>query len=44
VFSHTLDSCSEVEPLTMARPEPRMQANINDLKVEILKFEGKLDP
>ena len=28
----------------MARPEPRMQAKTNDFKVEILEFEGKLDP
>jgi len=27
----------------MARPEPRMQANTNDFKVEIPKFEGKPD-
>jgi len=44
VFSHTIDSSSEDEPLRMARPEPRFQANTNDFKVEILEFEGKLDP
>ena len=44
VFSHTLDSSSEVEPLRMTRPDPRIQANTNDFKVEIPKFEGKLDP
>jgi len=37
VSRHTLDSSSEDEPLRMARPEPRMQANIP-------KYEGKLDP
>jgi len=30
--------------LRMARPEPQFQANTNDFKVEILEFEGKLDP
>jgi len=39
-----LDSSSEDEPLRMARPKPRMQANTNDFKVEIPKYEGKLDP
>ena len=28
----------------MAIPNPQIQANTNDLKVEIPKFEGKLDP
>jgi len=28
----------------MARPEPRIQANTNDFKVEIPEYEGKLDP
>ena len=28
----------------MTRPDPRIQANTNDFKVEIQKFEGKLDP
>ena len=44
MFSHTLDSSSEDEPLRMTRPDPRIQANTNDFKVEIQKFEGKLDP
>ena len=44
VFSHEVDSSSEDEPIRMARAEPRMQANANNLKVEIPKFEGKLDP
>ena len=44
VFCHTLDSSSEDEPLRMTRLDPRIHANINDLKVEIQKFEGKLDP
>ena len=44
VFSHTLDSPSEGEPLRITRPNPQIQANTNDFKVEILKFEGKLDP
>ena len=44
VFSHTLDSSSEEEPWRMARPEPRIQANTNDFKVEIPEYEGKLDP
>jgi len=44
VFSHTLDSSSEVEPLRMTRLDPRFQANSNDFKVEVPEFEGKLDP
>ena len=44
MFSHTLDSSSEDEPLRMTTPDPRIQANTNDFKVEIPKFEGKLDP
>jgi len=44
VFSHEVDSSSEDEPIRMARAEPRMQANANNFKVEIPKFEGKLDP
>ena len=43
VFSHEVDSSSEVEPIRMTRAEPRMQANTNDFKVEIPEFEGKLD-
>jgi len=31
--SHALDSSSEDEPLRMARPEPRFQANSNDFRV-----------
>jgi len=44
VSSHALDSSSEDEPLRMARPDPRIQANTNDFKVEIPEYEGKLDP
>ena len=43
VFSHTLDSSSEGEPLRMTNHAPRFQANSNDLKVEIYEFKGKLD-
>jgi len=39
-----LDSSSEDEPLSMVRPEPRSQANTNDFRVEIPRFEGNLDP
>jgi len=38
-----LDSSSEDEPLRMARPKPRLQANSNDFRVEIPEFKGKLD-
>jgi len=44
VFSHHLDSSSEDEPLRMASPEPRMEANTNYFKVEIPEYEGNLDP
>jgi len=44
VLSHNIDSSSDDEPLRMARPEPRFQANTNDFKVEIPEYEGKLDP
>jgi len=44
VFSHTLDSSNDEEPLRRPRQEPRMQANSNDFRVEILEYEGKLDP
>ena len=44
MFTHTLDSSSEDEPLRTTRPDPRIQANTNDFKVEIPKLEGKLDP
>jgi len=44
VFSHIVYSSSEDEPLRMARPEPRFQADTNDFNVEIPEFEGKLDP
>ena len=42
--SHTLDSSSEDEPLRMTRPDIRIQASTSNFKVEIPKFEGKLDP
>ena len=44
VFSHTLDSSSEDEPLRMTRQNPQFQASSNDFKIEEQKFEGKLDP
>jgi len=44
LYSHDIYSSTEDEPLRMARPEPRMQANRNDFKVKIPEFEGKLDP
>jgi len=44
VFSHEVDSSSEHEPIRMTRAEPRIQANTNDFKVKVPKFEGKLDP
>ena len=44
MFSRTLDSTSEGEPLRITRPNPGIQLNTNDFKVEILKFEGKVDP
>ena len=44
VFSHTLDSSSEDEPLRMTRQDSHDQANSNDFRVEIPEFEGKLDP
>jgi len=44
LFSHTLDSSSEEEPLRRPRSEPRIQANSNDFSVEIPEYEGKLDP
>ena len=44
VFSHTLDSSSDEEPLRRPWPEPRMQANSNDFRVEITAYVGKLDP
>jgi len=44
VFSHTLDSSSEDQPLRMTRQDSRNQASTNDFKIEIPEFEGKLDP
>jgi len=44
VFSHTLDSSSEDEPLGITRQDSWNQASANDFKIEILEFEGKLDP
>ena len=44
VASHTLDSFNEDEPLRMARPKLRFQANCNDFRVEIPEFEGKVNP
>jgi len=43
VFSHTLDSSSEDEPLRMTRQDSRNQASANDFKVEISEIEGKLN-
>ena len=42
VFSHNVDSSSEDEPIRMARPKPRFQANTDDFKVKITEFEGKI--
>jgi len=41
-----LESSSEEKPLTRSRKEQRpiKKKNSNDFKVEIPKFEGKLDP
>ena len=44
LFNYTLDSSSDDEHLRMTRPNQQIQANTNDFKVEIHKFEGKLDP
>ena len=44
VFSHTLDSSSEDEPLRMTRQDSQFQASSNYFKVEVPEFEGKLDP
>ena len=44
VFSHTLDSSSEDEPLRMTRQDPQFQASSNDFKIEVPEFEDKLDP
>jgi len=44
VFTHTLDSSSEDEPLRMTRQDSRNQASANDFKIEIPEYEGKLDP
>ena len=44
LFNYTLDSSCDDEHLRMTRPNPQIQVNTNDLEVEILKFEGKLDP
>jgi len=35
VFSHTLDSSSEDEPLRMTRQDSHVQASSNDFKIEI---------
>jgi len=43
VFNHTLDSSSDEESLRIPWPEPRMQFNSNDFRVEILEYEGMLD-
>jgi len=43
VFSHTLDSSSEDEPVRMVRQDPRMQLSSSDFGVEIPEYEGKLD-
>ena len=44
LFNYTLDSSSDDEHLRMTRPNQQIQSNTNDFKVEIPKFEGKLDP
>jgi len=42
--SNLMSSSSEGEPLRRFRGARRMPKNSNDFKVEILEFEGKLDP
>jgi len=42
--SNPLSSYSEEEPLRRVRREQRYATNSNDLRVEIPKFESKLDP
>jgi len=37
-------SSNEDEPLRRIRMELRFEANINDFRVKISKFKGKLDP
>ena len=44
MFSHTLDSSSEDEPLRMTRESPQIDASADDFQIEVLEFEGKLDP
>jgi len=44
VHSHDIDSSNEEEMPRMTRGELRNQANTNDFRVEVLEFEGKLDP
>ena len=42
--SNSISSSSEEEPLRRVREARRAPCNSNDLKIEILEFEGKLDP
>jgi len=42
MFSHTVDSSSEDEPVRMVRWGPQMRAISNDFRVEIPEYEGKL--
>ena len=42
--SNPLSSSTEDEPLIRTKKEQRPQANSNDFRVKIPKFEGKLDP
>ena len=43
MFTHTLDSFSEDEPLRMTRQDSHVQASSNDFKIEVPEFEGKVD-
>jgi len=42
--SNPLDSLTEEEPQRRQRRERRYSSNFTDFRVEIAKFEGKLDP
>jgi len=44
VATNSLSSSSEEEPFRRVRRERRQPANSNDFRVELPKFEGKLDP
>ena len=44
VFSREVDCLNEEESIKMTRGEPQFQATSNYFKVEVLEYEGKLDP